>query len=43
MIPTLFGTSIIIFFLFALLPGDYIDSNPKLTPERPRIKGNYTA
>ena len=34
MIPTLFGTSIIIFFLFALLPGDYIDSNPKLTPER---------
>ncbi|MBJ8028848.1 ABC transporter permease [Bacillus cereus group sp. N21] len=34
MIPTLFGTSIIIFFLFALLPGDYVDSNPKLTPER---------
>lgn len=34
MIPTLFGTSIIIFFLFALLPGDYIDSNPKITPER---------
>lgn len=34
MIPTLLGTSIIIFFLFALLPGDYIDSNPKITPER---------
>ncbi|PEO87874.1 diguanylate cyclase [Bacillus pseudomycoides] len=34
MILTLFGTSIIIFFLFALLPGDYVDSNPKLTPER---------
>ena len=33
MIPTLFGTSIIIFFLFAS-PGDYVDSNPKLTPER---------
>jgi peptide/nickel transport system permease protein len=34
MIPTLVGVSIIIFFLFAMLPGDYIDSNPKLTPER---------
>ena len=34
MIPTLLGTSIIIFVLFALLPGDYIDSNPKITPER---------
>ncbi|MDM5153032.1 ABC transporter permease [Bacillus sp. DX1.1] len=34
MIPTLFGASIIIFLLFALLPGDYVDSNPKLTPER---------
>ncbi|MFE6708295.1 ABC transporter permease [Bacillus thuringiensis] len=34
MIPTLFGTSIVIFFLFALLPGDYIDSNPKITPQR---------
>ncbi len=34
MIPTLLGASIIIFFLFALLPGDYVDSNPKLTPER---------
>lgn len=34
MIPTLIGVSVIVFFLFALLPGDYIDSNPKLTPER---------
>lgn len=34
MIPTLIGVSFIVFFLFALLPGDYIDSNLKLTPER---------
>ncbi len=34
MIPTLLGTSVVIFFLFALLPGDYIDSNPKITPQR---------
>jgi peptide/nickel transport system permease protein len=34
MIPTLLGVSIIIFFLFALVPGDFIDSNLKLTPER---------
>ncbi|GGE85765.1 ABC transporter permease [Priestia taiwanensis] len=34
MIPTLFGVSIIIFFLFALVPGDFLDSNLKLTPER---------
>ncbi len=34
MIPTLFGVSIIVFFLFALLPGNYFDSNPRLTPER---------
>ncbi|MGD8191365.1 ABC transporter permease [Brevibacillus ginsengisoli] len=34
MIPTLFGVSIIIFFLFALTPGDYVDSNMKLSPER---------
>ncbi|MDR4162587.1 diguanylate cyclase, partial [Bacillus paranthracis] len=34
MIPILIGTSFLIFVLFALLPGDYIDSNPKLTPER---------
>lgn len=34
MIPTMIGVSMIVFFLFAMLPGDYIDSNPKLTPER---------
>lgn len=34
MLPILLGVSIIIFFLFALLPGDYIDSNPKITPQR---------
>ncbi|MGG0843805.1 ABC transporter permease [Peribacillus simplex] len=34
MIVILFGTSFIIFFLFAMLPGDYIDSNLSLTPER---------
>jgi peptide/nickel transport system permease protein len=34
MIPTLLGVSIIIFFLFSLIPGDFIDSNPRLTPER---------
>ncbi|MCK6256193.1 ABC transporter permease [Fictibacillus sp. KIGAM418] len=34
MIIILFGTSFIIFFLFALLPGDYIDSNLSLTPQR---------
>ncbi|OIK14782.1 ABC transporter permease [Bacillus sp. MUM 13] len=34
MIIILFGTSFIIFFLFAMLPGDYIDSNINLTPER---------
>jgi peptide/nickel transport system permease protein len=34
MIPTLVGVSIIVFCLFALLPGDYIDSNPRMTPER---------
>ncbi|WP_419880977.1 ABC transporter permease [Peribacillus sp. B-H-3] len=34
MIVILFGTSFIIFFLFAMLPGDYIDSNINLTPER---------
>lgn len=41
MIPTLLGTSIIIFVLFALLPGDYIDSNPKITPERAAELGSY--
>ncbi|WP_410553368.1 hypothetical protein [Bacillus amyloliquefaciens] len=34
MLVILFGTSFIIFFLFAMLPGDYIDSNVNLTPER---------
>ncbi|GIN37096.1 ABC transporter permease [Heyndrickxia oleronia] len=34
MIIILFGTSFIIFFLFAMLPGDYIDSNINLSPER---------
>ncbi len=34
MIPILIGVSIIIFTLFAILPGDYIDSSPRLTPER---------
>ncbi|QAA30524.1 ABC transporter permease [Clostridium manihotivorum] len=34
MIPTLIGVSMIVFFLFALLPGDYIDSNLQLTPQR---------
>ncbi|URZ14718.1 ABC transporter permease [Clostridium felsineum] len=34
MIPTLIGVSIIIFYLFALMPGDYIDSNRNLTPQR---------
>ncbi|HWI50486.1 MAG TPA: ABC transporter permease [Rummeliibacillus sp.] len=34
MIVILFGTSFIIFFLFAMLPGDYIDSNINLTPQR---------
>lgn len=34
MVVILFGTSFIIFFLFAMLPGDYIDSNINLTPQR---------
>lgn len=34
MIPLLFGVSMIIFFLFALMPGDYFSSNRKLTPQR---------
>ncbi len=34
MIPTLIGSSLLIFFLFALTPGDYVDTNPKLSPER---------
>ncbi|MDT8716930.1 ABC transporter permease [Clostridium sp. 19966] len=34
MIPMLLAISIIIFYLFALMPGDYISSNRKLTPQR---------
>lgn len=34
LIPTLIGASLIIFFIFALAPGDYIDSDVTLTPER---------
>ncbi|AGK96043.1 ABC-type dipeptide/oligopeptide/nickel transport system, permease component [Clostridium pasteurianum BC1] len=34
MIPTLIGVSVIIFYLFALMPGDYIDGNRKITPQR---------
>lgn len=34
MIPILVGVSLIVFYLFALMPGDYIDSNRKLTPQR---------
>ncbi|CAM2845736.1 ABC transporter permease [Paenibacillus sediminis] len=33
-IPTLLGVSIIIFFVFALTPGDYVDTNIQLTPEK---------
>lgn len=34
MIPILLGISLLIFFLFALMPGDYFSSNRKLTPQR---------
>ncbi|WP_139488480.1 ABC transporter permease [Brevibacillus dissolubilis] len=34
MIPTLLGASILIFFVFALTPGDFVDTNLKLTPQR---------
>lgn len=34
LIPTLFGASIVIFFIFALAPGDFLDSDLSLTPER---------
>ncbi|MGP7817362.1 ABC transporter permease [Niallia sp. 01092] len=34
MIPTLFGVSVLIFFLFALVPGDFVDSNQNITAER---------
>ena len=34
MIPTLIGVSILIFFLFAAMPGDYFDSFIRLNPSR---------
>lgn len=34
MIPTLIGVSILIFFLFAAMPGDYFDSFLRLNPSR---------
>ncbi len=34
MIPILFGISLLIFFLFALMPGDYFSSNRRLSPQR---------
>lgn len=34
MIPILIGVSVIIFFVFAMTPGDFVDSNQKLSPER---------
>jgi peptide/nickel transport system permease protein len=34
MIPTLIGVSILIFFLFAAMPGDYFDSFVRLNPSR---------
>ncbi|MCS7464156.1 ABC transporter permease [Paenibacillus doosanensis] len=34
LIPTLLGASLVIFFIFALAPGDFIDSDITLTPER---------
>lgn len=34
MIPTLIGVSILIFFLFAAMPGDYFDSFIRLNPNR---------
>lgn len=34
LIPTLIGASILIFFLYSLVPGDFVDSDPNLTAER---------
>lgn len=34
MVLTLFGASVLIFGLYALTPGDFVDNNPKLTDER---------
>lgn len=34
LIPTLIGASILIFFLYSLIPGNFIDTDPNLTAER---------
>lgn len=34
LIPTLIGASILIFFLYSMIPGNFIDSDPNLTAER---------
>lgn len=34
MIPILFGISLLIYYLFALMPGDYLSSNRNITPHR---------
>ncbi|WP_026691127.1 ABC transporter permease [Alteribacter aurantiacus] len=34
LIPTLIGASILIFFLYSLVPGNFIDGDPNLTAER---------
>lgn len=34
LIPTLIGASILIFFLYSLVPGNFIDADPNLTAER---------
>ncbi|MFC4778220.1 ABC transporter permease [Paenibacillus sp. GCM10023252] len=33
-IPTLFGVSIVVFLVFSLAPGDFVDTNQRLTAER---------
>ena len=34
LIPTLIGASLLIFFLYSLVPGNFIDADPNLTAER---------
>ncbi|TQR18762.1 ABC transporter permease [Psychrobacillus soli] len=34
LIPTLIGASMLIFFLYSLVPGNFVDSDPNLTTER---------
>lgn len=34
LIPTLLGASLLIFFLYSLVPGNFIDADPNLTAER---------